>query len=671
MTSNWKVGIDIGGTFTDVIALNINDGVVRTAKVQSRSSDPVASISSAYRAVGIDWADVSDLMHGTTMATNAIVENNLAPVALVATEGFCDTLEIGRQNRRELYRLEVPPKLPPLVPEKYRLEVAERIDAQGEILTPLTETEVERLAGAVETLDVPAVAITLQQCFTNDEHEARLGQRLQSVVPYIALSHKMSPEPREFERTNTTVLNAALMPLTAGYLEDLQQAAGNDTNLHLCHSAGGMASIAAMQDRPLALALSGPAAGVAAAARIARELGLTQAIGFDMGGTTTDTCAVIDGKVQVDGNQRLAARPVRQLMVAVESIGAGGGSIARVQGQAIRVGPDSAGADPGPACYGFGGHQPTVADANLVLGYLDSEQLLGDSVRLDSQLALTAIRTIAQAFDLSVQEAALGIYQVANANMARALRRVAVERGLDARTCTLIAFGGAGPMHAVALAREFGITRVVVPKFSSVFSALGCLTAELSYTEQHAVRISSTAWQADEFEDIRQQMYARLARPLTAAGHALDSLQARHVALIRYAGQSGTVEVAFTPPADHNALDAEFKAQHQRLYGFVTDESWELETLRLTVSAPTGNDINVPVATAAPATMVAPETQCWFDRDRSVTTPRYPRETLAAKQKIEGPAIIEDQWSTTVVPPGATAWSDLSGHIHIDTGGAA
>ncbi|MDP6030483.1 MAG: hydantoinase/oxoprolinase N-terminal domain-containing protein, partial [Arenicellales bacterium] len=180
MTSNWKVGIDIGGTFTDVIALNINDGVVRTAKVQSRSSDPVASISSAYRAVGIDWADVSDLMHGTTMATNAIVENNLAPVALVATEGFCDTLEIGRQNRRELYRLEVPPKLPPLVPEKYRLEVAERIDAQGEILTPLTETEVERIAGAVETLDVPAVAITLQQCFTNDEHEARLGQRLQS-----------------------------------------------------------------------------------------------------------------------------------------------------------------------------------------------------------------------------------------------------------------------------------------------------------------------------------------------------------------------------------------------------------------------------------------------------------------------------------------------------------
>ncbi len=671
MTSNWKVGIDIGGTFTDVIALNINDGAVRTAKVQSRSSDPVASIGSAYQAVGIDWADVSDLMHGTTMATNAIIENDLAPVALVATEGFRDTLEIGRQNRRELYRLEVPPKLPPLVPEKYRLEVAERIDAQGEILTPLTETEVERIADATEALEVPAVAVTLQQCFTNNEHEARLGQRLQSVVPYVALSHKMSPEPREFERTNTTVLNAALMPLTAGYLEDLQQTAGNGTNLHLCPSAGGMASIAAMQDRPLALALSGPAAGVAAAARVARELGLTQAIGFDMGGTTTDTCAVIDGKVQVDGNQRLAARPVRQLMVAVESIGAGGGSIARVQGQAIRVGPDSAGADPGPACYGSGGHQPTVADANLVLGYLDSEQLLGDSVRLDSQLALAAIRTIAQAFDLSVQEAALGIYQVANANMARALRRVAVERGLDARTCTLIAFGGAGPMHAVALAREFGIAQVVVPKFSSVFSALGCLTAELSYTEQHAVRILSTAWQADEFEGIRRQMYERLARPLTAAGHALDSLQARHVALIRYAGQSDTVEVSFTPPADRDTLDTQFKAHHQRLYGFMTDEPWELETLRLTVSASTGNDINVPVTTVAPATVVTPQTECWFDRDRPVATPRYQRETLTAQQKIEGPAIIEDQWSTTVVPPGATAWSDLSGHIHINTGGTA
>ncbi len=668
MARSWKVGIDIGGTFTDVIAVNAEDGAVRTAKVQSRSSDPVASIASAYRAVDIDWADVADLMHGTTMATNAIVEDRLAPVALIATEGFRDTLEIGRQNRRELYRLEVTPKLPPLVPATHRLEVTERIDAEGRVLTPLTDTEIERVTKATEDLGVPAVAVALQQCFANTEHEARLGRRLQTAVPYVALSHRISPEPREFERTNTTVLNAALMPLTAGYLDKLEQTAGDSTNLHLFHSAGGMSSIEAVKDRPLALALSGPAAGVAAAGRIAEELGLTQAIGFDMGGTTTDTCVVIDGKVQIGGNQRLAERPVRQLMVAVESIGAGGGSIARIQGQAIRVGPDSAGADPGPACYGFGGEQPTVADANLVLGYLNSERLLGDSIRLDPQLALAATRKIANAFDVSEQEVALGIYRVANANMARALRRVAVERGIDARACTLIAFGGAGPMHAVALAREFGIAHVVVPKFSSVFSALGCLMAELSYAEQHAIQMPSTAWQADGIERLCRQMYGRLALPLTAAGHAPDSLLAQHIALIRYAGQSDTVEVPFTPPADRDALSAEFKTRHKKLYGFVTDEPWELETLRLTLSAPAGNEIKVPTEAMASSSTPSVESTCWFDSNTPITTPRYDRTSLAIEQKIKGPAIIEDQWSTTVVPPGATAWADATGHIHIDTG---
>ncbi|MDP6855110.1 MAG: hydantoinase/oxoprolinase family protein [Arenicellales bacterium] len=668
MARSWKVGIDIGGTFTDVIAVNTEDGAVRTAKVQSRSSDPVASIASAYRAVGIAWVDVSDLMHGTTMATNAIVEDRLAPVALIATEGFRDTLEIGRQNRRELYRLEVTPKLPPLVPTAHRLEVTERIDAEGRVLTPLNDTEIERVTKATEDLGVPAVAVALQQCFANTEHEARLGRRLQTAVPYVALSHRISPEPREFERTNTTVLNAALMPLTAGYLDKLEQTADGSTNLHLFHSAGGMSSIEAVKDRPLALALSGPAAGVAAAGRIAEELGLTQAIGFDMGGTTTDTCVVIDGKVQIDGNQRLAERPVRQLMVAVESIGAGGGSIARIQGQAIRVGPDSAGADPGPACYGFGGERPTVADANLVLGYLNSERLLGDSIRLDPQLALAATRKIADAFNVSDQEMALGIYRIANANMARALRRVAVERGIDARACTLIAFGGAGPMHAVALAREFGIAHVVVPKFSSVFSALGCLMAELSYAEQHAIQMSSTAWQADGIERLCRQMYDRLVLPLTAAGHAPDSLLAQHIALIRYAGQSDTVEVPFTPPADRDALSAEFKAKHKQLYGFVTDEPWELETLRLTLSAPAGNEIKVPTAAMASASTPSVDSTCWFDSNTPIATPRYDRTSLAIEQKIKGPAIIEDQWSTTVVPPGATAWADATGHIHIDTG---
>jgi N-methylhydantoinase A len=669
MTARWRVGIDIGGTFTDVIAVNAASGEVRSAKVQSRSSDPAASIGSAYQAVGIDWAAVSDLVHGTTMATNAIVEDRLAPVALIATEGFSDTIEIGRQNRRELYRLDVTPKLPPLVPAERRLEVVERVDAQGQVLTPLSDAEVERVAAAAEDLDVESVAVSLQQCFANAEHETRLGRRLEAGMPYVALSHRMSPEPREFERTNTTVLNAALMPLTAGYLDKLQKNAGGATNLHLFHSAGGMASIEAVKGRPLALALSGPAAGVAAAGRIAKELDLDAAIGFDMGGTTTDTCIVIDGKVQVGSNRRLAERPVRQLMVAVESIGAGGGSIARVDGKAIRVGPDSAGASPGPVCYGLGGERPTVADANLVLGYLNSERLLGGAIRLDPGLALDAIQRIAKAFGVPAHEAALGIYRVANASMARALRRVTVERGVDARSCTLIAFGGAGPMHAVALAREFGIARVVVPKFSSVFSALGCLTAELSYAEQRAAHMTSTGWQADRIETIRRDMYDRLAAPLTAAGHGRDSLVARHVALIRYAGQSDTVEVPFTPPLDPAVLGAEFKTIHQRLYGFATDEPWELDTLRLTLSAPAKSDITALMAAEETvSTTPMASADCWFDKAGPTPTPRHARGALPADWSLPGPAIIEDECSTIVVPPGATACADGAGHIHIDTG---
>jgi len=670
MTISWKVGVDIGGTFTDVIAVNTGDGEVRSAKVQSRASDPAASIAAAYEAVGIGWADVSDLMHGTTMATNAIVEDRLAPVALIATEGFSDTIEIGRQNRRELYRLDVPPKLPPLVPAERRFEVAERVDAQGRVLAPLTEAEAEHVTAVVKDTGVESVAVSLQQCFANAEHETQLGQRLRAHIPYVALSHRMSPEPREFERTNTTVLNAALMPLTARYLDKLRESAAGGTNLHLFHSAGGMASIEAVKERPLALALSGPAAGVAAAGKIARELELEQAIGFDMGGTTTDTCVIFDGKVQVGSNRRLAERPVRQLMVAVESIGAGGGSIARAVGSAIRVGPDSAGAEPGPVCYGLGGDRPTVTDANLTLGYLNTDRLLGGAIRLDPKLARGAIQGLADKFKLSVYETALGVYRVANASMARALRRVTVERGVDARACALIAFGGAGPMHAVALAREFGIAHVVVPKFSSVFSALGCLTAELSYAEQHAARMSSKAWDADAFEAMCRKIYDRLAAPLVAAGHDLDTVVARHVALIRYAGQSDTVEVPFAPPTDPGALGGEFKARHERLYGFVTDEPWELETLRLTLSAPANNDIVAPAArkTAPNAPLTA---ECWFEGERPAPTHRYERDTLPAGWGAEGPAIIEDEWSTTVVPPGATARTDGAGHIHIDTGEAS
>ncbi len=669
MTESWQIGIDIGGTFTDVVAVNPEGNLHRTAKVGSVAGEPVASVDAALAAVGLGWDQVSDLMHGTTMATNAIVEGKLARVALITTKGFRDTLAIGRQNRGDLYRLDLPPKLPALVPEALRLEVAERLDSDGAVLVPLTKDAIASALEEVKHLGVEAVAVCLIHAYANPAHEVALGAALAPDQTHVALSHRMNPEVREFERSSATVLNAALMPLTSDHMDRLLARAGNRTRIHLFHSAGGMASADAVKDRPLALALSGPAAGVAAAGRVAGELGFDRAISFDMGGTTTDVCLIVDGAAQISGQRTIAGRPLRQPMVAVESIGAGGGSIARLDSGAIRVGPESAGAEPGPACYGAGGAEATVTDANLLLGYLDTGRLLGGAVRLDRSLSEAALGPLAAAFGVGIAEAALGIHRIANANMTRALRRVTVERGVDARECALIAFGGAGPMHAVSLAREFGISRIVVPRFSSMFSALGCLTAELSYAQQQTVRMASGSWEAPHLDALRADLLARLSAPLLAAGHAEDGIEIEDVAAIRYAGQSYAVEVPCQAPYDPARLDADFKALHQRLYGFTTDEPWELESLRLRVSAPTGRVANgLPAAAGIEPAEPVSTAPCWFTAEGAVETPRYDRDRLATDQRIEGPAVIEDAWSTVVVNPGATAWADARGNLHLEAG---
>ena len=669
MSAAWQVGVDIGGTFTDVVAVRPGDGTVRSAKTPSRPDDPVASVEAGLAAVGLSWEDIADLMHGTTMATNAIVEERLAPVALITTEGFGDTLAIARQNRRELYRLDVLPKLAPLVPAERTLEVAERVAWDGSVIVALDEAEASRAADGAAGLGIEAVAVSLLHSYANPDHERMLGEKLAARVPHVALSHRLSPEPREYERTNATVLNAALMPLVGVYVDALEKRAKATTRLHLFHSAGGMAATDAMRDRPLSLALSGPAAGVAAAGSVARELGLDRVIAFDMGGTTTDAAVVIDGEVQIASNQRIAGRPMRQVMVAVESIGAGGGSIARTDGAAIRVGPDSAGADPGPACYGAGGTAATVSDANLVLGYLGTDRPLGGVLRLDAELARRAVGAIAENFGLSVEAAALGIHRVANASMVRALRRVTVERGIDARHCTLLAYGGAGPMHAVELARACGISRVVVPRLSSGFSALGCLTARLSYAEQHSLRMASGAWDAESLDQLIADMTARLSAPLVAADIPRDEINVTCVALMHYAGQSDAIEVPFTLPADPARLGADFVARHRQLYGFATEEPWTLDALRLIVAAPPPAALgSLGVSMAGPEDAADGLSLCWFDAEAPVETRRVARNRVEPGDKLQGPLVIEDAWSTVVVPPGSALSPDRHGHLHIEVG---
>ena len=671
MPNGWQVGIDVGGTFTDVIAHHRARGEVRAAKVPSRTDDRIAGLVAALGAVHLEWSDVDDLIHGTTIVTNAIIQGEHAKVALIATQGFSDTLAIGRQNRRHLYRLDLPPKLAPQVPAERRFEVSERLDHDGRVMTALDPDSVADVIGRVEESGAEAVAVSLLHSYANPAHEEALGVRLRERIPYVALSHRVNPEAREYERTATTALSAGVMPLAAAYMDDLEGAKPDESRLHLFHSAGGMASPKALRDLPLGLAASGPAAGVAAAGRMARALGIDRAISFDMGGTTTDVCLILDGEAQISADRSLGGRPLRQPMVAVESIGAGGGSIARFDHGSLMVGPESAGALPGPACYAKGGDRATVTDANLALGYMGADRVLGGDVHLDTDAARDAIAPLGKAMSMTAEAAALGVVKVANAAMLRALRRVTVERGVDGRTCALLAFGGAGPMHAVALARAFSIEKVVVPAHSSMFSALGCVGAEMSYAQQRTLRVAAEAWDQARVDRARRELRATLAAPLTATGHEDRALAVEEVAMVRYSGQSYAIEIADAALDDPAELGRAFKDRHGILYGFATEEPWELVSIRMRVSAPRNGEAPSSAAKTNEAPSPTKTLPCTFEAGEAVMTPRYDRAALGADWPLEGPVIVDDAWSTVVVPPGATLTADDAGHLHIATGAGA
>jgi N-methylhydantoinase A len=657
----WQVGIDIGGTFSDITAVHApGDFAPRTAKVPTNPSDPVASITAALAAIGLEPGEVDDLIHGTTRVTNAIVEGRLEPVTLIATEGFEDVVEIGRQSRRDLYRLDVPPKPAPAVPRERRIAAPERMAHDGEVLRALTDEAADAVVAAALATGSRAVAVALLHAYANPVHEAALATRLRDKIPYLSLSHVVNPEAREYERTITTVLNAAVMPLAADYLAQLRATLPARTRLHVMHSAGGMASPEAAAERPLTMALSGPAAGVAAAAAVARETGEDAVLTFDMGGTTTDVALILNGQAEITADARLADQPLRQPMVAIESIGAGGGSILRLGPGGLSVGPQSAGAEPGPACYGRGGVLPTVCDANVILGYLHPRRKLGGAITLDVGAARAALAPIAAAMGLGLVETALGVLRVADATMARALTKITVERGVDGRGATLLAFGGMGPMHAVGLARAYGIRRVLVPAASSAFSALGCVAAEMSYTRQRTLRMAGEGFDTAQFEAARAALADEVSAPMLAQGLAIAL---EEVALLRYRGQSYAVDVRLAPgPADVAALAAAFEERHRVLFGFASGEAWELLGLRIAARAPRARVLAAPMA-AAPLPEPFAVDECWFDADAALATPRYRRGDVAPPHRVVGPAVIEDDWSTIVVPPGWAAIPDAHGHL--------
>jgi len=662
-----RVGVDVGGTFTDLVARDAA-GRMSALKVPTTPDNPAGGVLNGLAAIGRAAGPCAWLAHGTTLVTNAIVERRVGVVGLVTTRGFRDVLEIGRMNRPHLYRIDLPAKPEPLVPRRLRAEVGERVGPDGSVLAPL---DLGALPGIIERFrrgGVESVAVCLLHAYANPAHEQALRLALAPHFPYVSVSSAINAEFREYERTCTTVLNAAVMPLAARYVDDLVARLAASTGavpLHLLHSAGGMMSVDAARARPLTMAMSGPAAGVAAAAHLARALGLPRALAFDMGGTTTDVCLIADGVPETARQRKLGDYPVRLPAVAVESIGAGGGSVAAIEATgALKVGPRSSGAVPGPACYGLGGSEPTVSDANLILGYLNPERIYGGSIRLDRARAERALEPLRRRFGLSLLDAAHAVVEVANANMQRALRLVSVQRGYDLREFTLIAYGGAGPVHAGALARQAGISRIVVPAHSGAFSALGCLVSPLRYDAVQTHRMRLEAWDRKIVADRFRGLEAQCLTPLLDEGHPAARVRLKRSADLRYAGQNYELEVDGgdgTP----DALRAAFELRHRQLYGYATGESVECVNLRVMAQL-VGDDLVLPPV--APDGSAAPvgELRAYFPDTGEVAMARYERGTLPTTQVVAGPALIEDEWSTTLVYPGQRCRADRLGNLLIE-----
>ena len=668
MAEGVRIGVDVGGTFTDLVAWD-PAGRMESCKVPTTPANPAEGVLHGIATLAPRTGAWASLAHGTTMVTNAIVERRGAPVGYITTRGFRDVLEIGRMSRLHLYRLDLPAKPEPLVPRRLRREITERVGPDGTVLTRLHLEELPAIVEDFKREGIESVAVCLLHSYASPAHEQALRMALEAHFPYVSISSEINAEFREYERGCTTVLNASVMPLAARYLDDLvQRAAGKP--LHLLHSAGGMMSVEAAKERPLSMAMSGPAGGVAAAAHTSRALGLSRALAFDMGGTTTDVCLIADGVPETAGQRKLGDYPARLPMIAVESIGAGGGSIARVEPTgALKVGPRSAGAVPGPACYGQGGAEPTVSDANLLLGYLNSERIYGGSIRLDPARAESAIGPLAARFGFSLIEAAHGVVEVANANMLRALRLVSVQRGYDLRDFALIAYGGAGPLHAGALARQAGISSVIVPAHSGAFSALGCLVSPLRYDTVQTHRSRLETWDAKVVEERFSALEAQCLRPLLDEGHAVERIVLLRSLDLRYVGQNYELEIGFVPGGP-GALRAAFEKRHRQLYGYATGENVECVNLRVTARAAE----EPPPMPAPPSGTSAAATgshRAYFPETGAVEMLRYDRASLPPGHLVEGPAMVEDEWSTTIVYPGMRCVADRLGNLVIEAGAPA
>lgn len=663
----YAVAVDIGGTFTDISLLDRTNGTVWRAKTPSVPADPSQAFMTGVNLVledaGIAAADLSKVLHGTTVATNMILEGKGARTALVTTQGFRHVLEIGRQDipRHANLFTWVKPARP--VPADRIHEVSERIGTGGTVMQALDEDSVARVASALKQQDVEAVAVCLLHAYANPDHEMRVVEILRAALPDVAItcSTDVLPVVREFERSLATVLNASVMPGVSTYISRLENRlmeAQAASPLLLMQSNGGVAGTQAIRTAPALTALSGPAAGVVGAVNVAQSCDIRDIITVDIGGTSADICLIRDGQVALTQQGKVGEWPLSLPMVDMITIGAGGGSIAAVANDTLAVGPHSAGAHPGPAAYGKGGHEATATDAHVVLGNLP-HALLGGSMALDVASARKVVHeNVARPLGLTAEEAAQGILAIMNNNMVGAVRTVSVERGHDPRDFTLVPFGGAGPLHGCALADLLGISQVMVPPAPGLLCAAGLLAADM---KAEFTRALPTPGPVD------QKAGDAIVSALTAK--AQDWLEAEQVpasqrelhtrALLRFHGQGGEIAIdwADTPAG----TEANFREAHEALYGFILDAPIELVTLRTEAAGRTE-----PVVTHAlePAPLPPPlQTQKIHLPNGSTEAPIYDRAALGAGVKIPGPAILTQLDTTTVIAPGWTATVHPSGAI--------
>jgi N-methylhydantoinase A len=682
-----RLGVDIGGTFTDVA---LDSGSRRfTAKVLTTPAAPergvIAAIDAVLGEARIPAAALSIIIHGTTLATNALIERKGARTALITTRGFRDTIEIRHENRFEQYDvgIDLPP---PLVPRRLRLPVTERIDAGGRVITPLDEDDVGRAIDEIERRGVEAVAVGLLHSFTEPAHERRIGAMLAQRLPKVAvtLSSDVSPEMREYERFSTACANAYLQPLIATYLANLRRdldAAGVRCPLFLMLSGGGLTTVETAIRFPVRLVESGPAGGAIFASHIARQRELDQVISFDMGGTTAKICLIDAFKPQTNRVFEVArvyrfkkgsGLPLRIPVIEMVEIGAGGGSIARVDRmKRIGVGPDSAGADPGPACYGGGGSEPTVTDADLVLGRIDPEAFSGGRMRLDTKAAQAAVaRGVGAPLDLSPTLAALGLSEMVDENMSNAARVHAIECGKDARGRVLIAFGGAAPLHAARVAEKLGMDRILVPTSAGVGSAVGFLRAPIAYEIVRSRLQKLSNFSAAEANALYGEMRAE-AEGIVRRGAPDAPLEEERHAFMRYRGQGHEVmvplPVARYGESDAARLTAAFEAAYRALYSrTIPGVDIEVVSWALSLRAP------VELAEEAPqrAEAYVPQPsgrRTLFDAGRgdTIDVPVYRRADLRPGAQIAGPALIVEDETSTVVSPAFDATVDGYGYIEL------